>query len=160
MVGRLDDLQLYETALSSDDVAFLFENPGIAIGGPTEPEPTIDTDGDGLTDAEETALGTDPNVADTDGDGFSDGQEVAAKTDPLSQSSLLSAVGVSSPDGTRTVTWKSQPDVIYVVDVSEDLITWATISDNAVGAASETTSLPHADAPAGEAYYRVSVKTE
>jgi hypothetical protein len=160
MVGRLDDLQLYETALSSDDVAFLFENPGIAIGGPTEPEPTIDTDGDGLTDAEETALGTDPNVADTDGDGFSDGQEVAAKTDPLSQSSLLAAVGVSSPDGTRTVTWKSQPDVIYKVDVSEDLITWATISDNAVGAAGETTSLPHADAPAGEAYYRVSVKTE
>ena len=158
MVGRLDDLQLYETALSTEDIAFLFDNPGTAIGSPAEPDPSVDTDGDGLTDTEETALGTDPNVADTDGDGFSDGQEVAAKTDPLSQSSQLAAVGVSSPDGTRTVTWKSQPDVIYVVDVSEDLITWTTISDSAVGGAGETTSLAHADAPIGEAYYRVSVK--
>ena len=35
-----------------------------------------DSDGDGLTDAEELALGTDPNNPDTDGDGFSDGVEV------------------------------------------------------------------------------------
>jgi hypothetical protein len=160
MVGTLDDLQLYETALSAEDITFLFENPGVAIGGPTEPEPSVDTDGDGLTDAEEAALGTDPNLADSDGDGFTDGQEVAAKTDPLSRSSHLAAVGVSSPDGTRTVTWNSQPDVVYVVDVSEDLMTWTTVSDSAVGAAGETTSLPHADAPAGEAYYRVSVKTD
>ena len=35
-----------------------------------------DSDMDGLTDAEELALGTDPNNPDTDGDGFSDGVEV------------------------------------------------------------------------------------
>src|SRR4029450_5754855 len=35
-----------------------------------------DSDRDGLTAAQEIALGTDPNVADTDGDGFSDGVEV------------------------------------------------------------------------------------
>jgi len=35
-----------------------------------------DSDLDGLTDAEELALGTDPNNPDTDGDGFSDGVEV------------------------------------------------------------------------------------
>ena len=160
MVGRLDDLQLYETALSAEDVAFLFENPGLAIGGPTEPEPSTDTDGDGLTDAEEATLGTNPELADTDGDGFSDGQEVAAKTNPLSRSSQLAAVGVSSQDGTRSVTWQSQPEVTYLVEVSEDLITWSTVSDNAVATAGETTSLEHADAPAGEAYYRVSVKTD
>ena len=160
MVGRLDDLQLYETALSADDIGMLFENPGIAIGGPTEPEPTVDTDGDGLTDAEEAVVGTRPDLADSDGDGFSDGQEVAAKTDPLSRASQLAAVGVSSPDGTRTVTWKSQPDVTYIVEVSEDLVVWTTISNSAVAAAGETTSLPHADAPTGEAYYRVSVKTD
>jgi hypothetical protein len=38
------------------------------------PEP--DSDGDGLTDAEEARLGTDPLVADTDGDGVGDGIEV------------------------------------------------------------------------------------
>jgi hypothetical protein len=38
-----------------------------------------DSDGDGLTDAEEIALGTDPHNKDTDGDGFSDGVEVLAR---------------------------------------------------------------------------------
>jgi len=36
----------------------------------------VDSDNDGLTDAEELALGTDPLNPDTDGDGFSDGVEV------------------------------------------------------------------------------------
>lgn len=44
----------------------------------------VDTDGDGLTDAQEAQLGTDPNKADTDGDGLTDGDEVNQyKTDPL-----------------------------------------------------------------------------
>ena len=47
-------------------------------------DPTsMDTDGDGLDDAEELALGTDPTSDDTDGDGESDGDEVAAGHDPL-----------------------------------------------------------------------------
>ena len=37
-----------------------------------------DTDGDGLTDAQEKTLGTDPNNADTDGDGIKDGVEVGS----------------------------------------------------------------------------------
>ncbi|MFC4359233.1 lamin tail domain-containing protein [Halobium salinum] len=40
-----------------------------------EPEP-VDSDGDGLTDAEEKELGTDPNDPDTDGDKIWDGKEV------------------------------------------------------------------------------------
>ena len=48
-----------------------------------EPEP-VDTDNDGLTDDEETVLGTDPLVADTDSDGLFDGDEVNTYgTDPL-----------------------------------------------------------------------------
>ncbi|WP_284668648.1 Ig-like domain-containing protein [Myxococcus sp. SDU36] len=44
----------------------------------------VDSDDDGLTDAEEIALGTDPNNPDTDGDGLPDGIEVnVAGTDPL-----------------------------------------------------------------------------
>jgi Tol biopolymer transport system component len=43
-----------------------------------------DTDGDGLTDAEEMQIGTDPNNPDTDGDGLLDGEEVKTYgTDPL-----------------------------------------------------------------------------
>ncbi len=44
-----------------------------------------DTDGDGLTDAEERELGTDPLLRDTDDDGFSDEEELNLwGTDPLS----------------------------------------------------------------------------
>ena len=39
-------------------------------------DPTSDSDGDGLIDAQETAMGTDPLNPDTDGDGESDADEV------------------------------------------------------------------------------------
>ena len=42
-----------------------------------------DSDGDGLSNAEEAELGTDPKAADTDGDGVSDFDEVQGATDPL-----------------------------------------------------------------------------
>jgi hypothetical protein len=42
---------------------------------PRSPVDQPDSDGDGLTDAEEAALGTDPLNVDTNGDGFSDGVE-------------------------------------------------------------------------------------
>ncbi len=49
--------------------------------GPISPP---DSDDDGLTDAEEVLLGTNPNAADTDGDSLTDGDEVLTHgTDPL-----------------------------------------------------------------------------
>ena len=45
-------------------------------------DPTADDDGDGLTNEEEGALGTDPNEADSDGDGMSDTEEFEHGTDP------------------------------------------------------------------------------
>lgn len=44
---------------------------------------TFDSDGDGLTDAHEVALGTDPHNTDSDGDGLPDGWEAAHGTNPL-----------------------------------------------------------------------------
>ncbi|WP_281860821.1 hypothetical protein [Salana multivorans] len=46
-------------------------------------DPAADDDGDGLTNAEEDALGTDPLDPDTDGDGMGDGFEVDNGFDPL-----------------------------------------------------------------------------
>lgn len=52
--------------------------------------PVADTDGDGISDAEEGAIGTDPGDPDTDGDGISDGDEVRCGSDPLDASSTCS----------------------------------------------------------------------
>ena len=47
-------------------------------------DPTVaDTDGDGVEDGIETALGTDPLNPDTDGDGLTDGEERQFGTNPL-----------------------------------------------------------------------------
>src|SRR6266704_2992979 len=43
---------------------------------------SIDSDCDGLTNAEEKLYGTNPNSSDTDGDGYSDGVEVKSGYDP------------------------------------------------------------------------------
>ena len=45
--------------------------------------PTCDQDNDGLTNAQEGTLGTNPANPDTDGDGITDGAEVTNTTDPL-----------------------------------------------------------------------------
>ena len=44
---------------------------------------SVDSDSDGLTDAEEAAIGTNPENPDTDGDGMDDGYEHAHGLDPL-----------------------------------------------------------------------------
>ncbi|QQZ28516.1 hypothetical protein HMY34_06940 [Thiothrix subterranea] len=44
--------------------------------------PKGDPDGDGVTNEDETKLGTDPKNPDTDGDGLKDGEEVTKGTDP------------------------------------------------------------------------------
>jgi len=54
----------------------------------------VDTDGDGLSDTQETTLGTDPLVADSDGDGINDGDEVNLHTtDPLLTDSDADGLG-------------------------------------------------------------------
>jgi len=58
--------------------------------------PVVDSDGDGLTDAFENQIGTDPANPDTDGDGLGDGEEVLQiGTDPLNQDTD----GGGVPDG-------------------------------------------------------------
>jgi len=52
-----------------------------AMGDPSNG--LLDPDGDGLNNAEEYALGSNPNAADSDGDGYSDRDEVVAGYDPL-----------------------------------------------------------------------------
>ncbi|HVE87610.1 MAG TPA: VWA domain-containing protein, partial [Myxococcales bacterium] len=62
---------------------------------PGSPDQQADSDNDGLTDAQEMALGTNPLLRDTDGDGFSDGVEVFFSA----RGALFNPVGYVLPDG-------------------------------------------------------------
>lgn len=62
-------------------------------------DPSADDDGDGLTNAQEAALGTNPDLADTDGDTYSDGAEVAAGSNPLVASSVPPLDPAADDDG-------------------------------------------------------------
>ncbi|MFT4976528.1 MAG: hypothetical protein ACI8S6_002433 [Myxococcota bacterium] len=57
-----------------------------------------DSDGDGLDDCEEEALGTDPDAADSDGDGDSDADELDCVSDPLDASEVCYACGWAHND--------------------------------------------------------------
>lgn len=82
----------------------------VACGGsePVEEAPPVpvDTDGDGITDEEELALGLDPNSADSDGDGLSDGDEINLyKTDPLN----ADTDGDGLSDGDEVMSYNTDP---------------------------------------------------
>ncbi len=69
-----------------------------------------DSDGDGLTDDEELALGTDPNNKDSDGDGFSDFVEVGQGYNPLGDGKV-----VDGATATRTVEINTEKDGTFVL---------------------------------------------
>ena len=54
---------------------------------PTDKDTIVDSDGDGISDEDEAALGTDPGNVDSDGDGLSDLEEVNLGTDPMNPDS-------------------------------------------------------------------------
>ncbi len=62
-----------------------------------------DDDGDGLTNAEENTLGTDPLLEDTDGDGVLDGLEVTNSSDPLDPCDPVQAAGYTGYDGANAI---------------------------------------------------------
>ncbi|HUF63679.1 MAG TPA: lamin tail domain-containing protein [Verrucomicrobiales bacterium] len=122
-----------------------------------------DPDGDGLSNAEEEALGTDPALADTDGDGFNDGLEVALGTDPLDGSSSFRILSAdAAADGSSVfITWTSAPGNTYLLESSQDLAGegWQTLME-VPGAeeADETTAEDHPPAGASQLLYRVRFK--
>lgn len=78
--------QATSTAATSTEQAVnipVGEGMGSAVNG-------TDEDQDGLTDAEEALLGTNPKLKDSDGDGFEDGSETANGYDPAVSGGKLS----------------------------------------------------------------------
>lgn len=106
--GRIDDVRVFERALGESDWRSLYEglDDADADGLSNEAEldvgsnPTLsDTDGDGLSDAQEALdHGTNPLLADTDADGLPDGWEVGYGLDPLSVTGHDGATGDPDAD--------------------------------------------------------------
>ena len=86
-----------------------------------------DDDNDGLTDSEESVLGTDPLLADTDADGLSDSEEIVWGTDPLDpytdadsfKDGMEALAGYDPLDGGDYPVWGDIDDngVVNVADV-------------------------------------------
>ncbi len=72
--GRTTDLN-GDADTTDEHVLFVYDA--------SQPPPPADADGDGLTDDQETALGTNPDHPDSDGDRLTDDEEVALGADPL-----------------------------------------------------------------------------
>lgn len=76
---------------------------------------SLDSDNDGLTDAEERVAGTDPENADTDNDGYSDYQELLSGYDPLVSQEKLGAsstLGINLLDGQARVLYPADWEVM------------------------------------------------
>jgi len=83
-------------------------NPGQEdFNGDTIGDACQDSDGDGLLDADEVAMGTDPADSDTDDDGLSDGTEVNIHgTDPTDSDTDDDGLG----DGEEVLTYDTDPN--------------------------------------------------
>jgi hypothetical protein len=127
-------------------------------------DPDSDSDGDGLTDLEEDALGTNPHLADTDGDGSNDGAEVAAGTNPLDGGSVFRIATISrdAVTGAVTLTWSSVAGKNYKLESITNLApgAWMDVNGGAIipsGGASTSTVIP--STPPGDLvrFYRAVV---
>jgi len=77
-------------ATPTDDKINSATSTEFIAGTSTEPiDANIDSDNDGLTDAQEKIYGTDPHNPDTDGDGYLDGAEVKAGYNPKGPGKLI-----------------------------------------------------------------------
>ena len=117
--GLLDDFQIYNRALSAEDVVFLKENPGQTLGMGGD----IDSDGDGLTDEREvTETETEPLIADTDGDGINDGAEVdVVMSNPKNEDSD----GDGIPDKAELDAMGAE--AVTSADIQPEKVGWATV---------------------------------
>lgn len=125
--GLVDDVQVYDHALTAVEIAFIRKFPGepyvdqdVDLDGLSDPwervyfnnitsqnGPGIGPDLDGATNWQEQDAKTDPTVADTDGDGRTDGAEL--NTDPLSNPLMPDTDGDGLTDGAEVSTHGTDP---------------------------------------------------
>lgn len=90
---------------------------GLSLASPGFSQTATDTDGDGVPDAAEALLGTDPMVADTDGDGQND----LADTDPAFMANPLDMTGAPAPFAIKEALVENNYDYAAKKDATDHL---------------------------------------
>ena len=93
-----------------------------------------DSDGDGLTDTEEIALGTNIYLSDTDGDGHNDGWEYINGTDPTLNQTIIFSVAGALPENIGNgheviIDSATIPEVIAKIDSNSRISPWIYIPE-------------------------------
>ena len=156
--GVIDDFQLYSKAIEAEDVDFLFNNPGMALGG-GEPMGMVDSDGDGLPDDYETDvfgdLSQDGN-GDFDGDGQSNEAEFVAGTDPTDAGDLFEILTLEKSGDETVATFPFVEGRTYELRSSPDLETFTIVADAVFNSEAGIGSFTWSES-AREFYYQVAV---
>jgi hypothetical protein len=104
--------------------ALLFSAGGFHTVAALQPR---DTDGDGLDDRYELAIGTSPEAADTDGDGLPDAQELRFGYNPLRPTEAADGTVILAP-ALRIVRFTLGTQT-YRLQSSTNLSTWSNSGD-------------------------------
>jgi hypothetical protein len=122
----------------------------------------VDTDGDGLTDAEEALLGTSSILQDTDNDQQTDAEEVVAGSSPTLSNSVFKVQAVATAAGGQVrLDWSAITGRLYNVERAVgaygDSASFVVLLTNVTVPADGTlqTNVP---APDGQATYRLRVQ--
>ena len=125
---------------------------------------TTDADIDGLPDAYETNhwlnIGVTTGAADSDGDGMTNAQEFRAGTDPRNAASILRLGPPATSGSDKMLSLPSFLGITYRIDYADDLLSanhWRTLADQIPGTGSAITITDPGAAALTQRYYRAVV---
>ncbi len=150
-------------SLASDLIAGDFNNTQDVFISPTPIVTFVDSDGDGMDDAWESARFGDlshDGMGDTDGDGVSDLAEYKTGTNPTDAASRLSAAATVLRGGDQTtITWEAVPGRSYHLEHKNDLseATWGVVPAGVTVDGSTAICVDGTVAFSGQRFYRVTL---
>lgn len=124
---------------------------------------SIDSDSDRIPDFEETAasgfiVGVDDRTVDSDGDGQSNADEYIAGTNPLSSASRFQIKNVNQIGNNLSLSWDGAANRIYELSSSTNLFSWNVITNIPIGISGVTSFvITNGSTSVSQSFYRVRV---